>query len=208
MKLTATLKRLKFFRHGLESRGFLLFLVCLDLFMAISATYIDWGDFFEVPWYLILFVPICPIYPLLLAINFWKFWRTGEFSQPLLHFTLIGTIGYGIMAYIFYPTYLISEGFGWYEFGNIFWVTLYALQTLLLLPHLEKISFALYAPMLVYFLAKDFLDRFGDTFSYHRAQIFSEKIENFLFVSILFLHLFAFLFILLRAQNVEFRSRE
>lgn len=182
-------------RINLHNRNFLAFLVVLDLFMAISAMYVDWGDFFMVPWYLILFVPICPLYPLLLACNFWHFRNKGNFSQPLLHFTLMGTLAYGIMAYIFYPTYLISKGFAWYELGNMLWVTIYASQAFLLLPLIKKISIGWYVPFIAYFLLKDFLDRFAGTFSYERLKVFSPATENFLFVSIVGLHLFAVIFL-------------
>lgn len=182
-------------------RRFLTFLILLDLFMAISATYVDFSDFFAVPWFLIPFVPICPIYPLLLAILFWKYKKSGTFSQPLLHFALIGTIGYGVMAYIFYPTFLITKGFAWYELGNMFWVTLYASQAFLLIPFLKKIQLRWYVPIVTYFFIKDVLDRFGETFSYHREQVFSVTHENFFFVSILGLHLGAFLLILWRSRS-------
>ncbi len=172
-------------------------IIAADIFMGISALIVDWGDFFVVKWYLIPFVPICPLYPFLLALIFFLIKRRGEqkINQPLLHFTLIGTIGYGIMAYIFYPTYLITQGFAWYELGNMFWVTLYASQALLLIPLLKKIHFLWYAPVMGYFIAKDLLDRFGETFSYHREEIFSLPIENFFLASIILLHLGAFIMI-------------
>lgn len=188
---------------GLTNRKFLSLLILLDLFMAISAIYVDFRDFFVVPWYLVLFVPICPLYPLLLAINFSMFLKKGKFSQGLLHFTMIGIMGYGIMAYIFYPAYLITKGFTWYEFGNMFWVTLYAAQALLLLPVLKKINILWYAPMMGYFMLKDFLDRFGDTFSYHREAVFSSNIENFLFGAVLTLHLIGMLFLIFKTKTRE-----
>ena len=194
-----------FTKLNLRNQKFLIFLIVLDLFMTASAIFVDWSDFFSVPWYLIPFVSICPLYPLLLAIVFWKFRRKGSFSQPLLHFTLMGIIGYGIMAYIFYPTFFVTRGFGWYELGNIFWVTIYASQALLLIPYVKKIAFSWYIPFFSYFIVKDILDRFGGTFSYQRFEVFSTATSNFLFIMILSLHLFAGIFLMfLERRNSKY----
>src|SRR3989338_2212337 len=115
-------------------------LAALDLFMAVTATYVDRFEFLSAPWYLVIFIPICPLYPLLLGINFWKFGKAGSFNQFLLNFTAIGIISYGLMAFVFYPLYMLENGFGWYELGNIFWVALYSSQIFVIYHHLNRIK--------------------------------------------------------------------
>lgn len=182
----------------MQSKRLLWILILLDVGMAITAFTVDFSDFSVVPWYLWVFVPICPLWPALLTVNFLTFKRTGRFWNPLLHFTAIGIISYGIMAYIFYPTYMLTHGFAWYELGNVFWVTLYASQIFLIWPFLKKIPVWWYLLFALYFIPKDILDRFGPTFSYQRFGDFTDGVSNFLFLSIAILHLSAIVFLMMR----------
>lgn len=168
----------------------LIFLIALDLFMAGAAFYVDFKEFLIVPWYLWIFTPICPIYPLLIALNLIIYKKRGGFFQPLLHFTLIGALSYFIAAFIFYPAYMITHGLKGYEIGNMLWVALYGSQIFLLWPYLKKIPFWWYLIFGAYYLTKDFLDRFSITFSYQREGDLSGFIANFLFATIVLLHLF------------------
>ena len=188
---------------SLSNKKFVYFLVLLGFGMTVAAWTIDYRDFFEVPWYLWLFIPICPLYPMLLAANYGIFLRRGSFNQPLLHFTGIGIIAYGVMAYIFYPYYMSLNEFRWYEFGNILWVTLYAAQIFLLLPHMKKIAPWWYVIFAAYYVLKDFLDRFSVTFSYVRFGEFTDAQANLLFGAILFLHLGALFFVALHRKGTD-----
>lgn len=184
----------------------LWWLIVVDTFMSLAAFRVDWWDFFTVPWYFVPFVPICPIYPLLLAINFFIYKKRGNFNQPFLHFTAIGIIGYGIMAFLFYPSYILIKGFQWYEFGNLVWVTVYAVQIFLIWPFVKKIHANWYLLFGGYYLAKDFLDRFGETFSYQRAGEFSSTQANLFFGAIIFLHLLAIFLLTRKPKQCKFGS--
>lgn len=185
------------------SRRFISIIIVLDIVMALTALTVDFSDFSMVPWYLWIFTPICPLWPALLAVNFWKYKKDGHFANPLLNLTAIGIISYGIMAYIFYPTYMLIHGFAWYELGNIFWVTLYASQIFLIWPFLKKIPAWWYVIFALYFIPKDLLDRFGPTFSYQRLGDFTDKVSNFLFISILIFQLISFLIVRIRPSVVS-----
>lgn len=181
----------------LKNQRLLLLLILLDLGMAITAFTVDFSDFSMVPWYLWIFTPICPLWPFLLGINFFKFRLTGHFWVPLLHFTAIGIISYGLMAFIFYPTYMLTHGFAWYELGNIFWVTLYASQIFLVWPFLKKIPVWWYLLFTLYFIPKDLLDRFGPTFSYQRLGDFTDSTADFLVITLITFHIIVFLLMLI-----------
>lgn len=158
--------------------------------MGAIALSVDFRDFIETPWYLWLWVPICSLYPFLLGVNYLFFLWKGEFSRFFLAFTLIGIIGYGMIAPLFYLLYMREFGFAWYEFGNIFWVWLYAAQGLLLLPYFRAPCLPWWQFFLIagYFFVKDFLDRFSVTWSYVRYEMLSEWHMNLVFVALILVH--------------------
>lgn len=171
--------------------GYLIALVILNLVMVFGAMTIDYKDFVETPFYLWIFVPICPLYPFLLAVNYIWYLLRRAWPQFLLNFAAVGIISYSAMAFIFYPLYMYENGFGWYEFGNIFWVLLYGSQIFLIWPHLRRISASSYVFIALYFFAKDFLDRFSVTYSYQRYGLLGDWLQNTLFIAILILHIAA-----------------
>ncbi|MFA6550114.1 MAG: hypothetical protein WCT36_02045 [Candidatus Gracilibacteria bacterium] len=171
-------------------------LIVLDLFMTGAALTIDYRDFVETPFYLWIFVPICSLYPLLLTVNYAIYLWRGKFVQWLLNFIAIGIISYSLMALIFYSLYMYNRGFAWYEFGNIFWVLLYGSQIFVIWKYLKHINWSCYVLILVYFIAKDFLDRFSVTYSYQRYGILSLFELNLFFVSVLVLHIVTFVIIM------------
>ena len=139
-------------------------LVALGFLMAGLALNIDLHDFLETPWYLWPWVPICALYPLLLALNYLYFLRKGEFSRFFLGFTVCGALGYGMIAPLFYILYMAEHGFAWYELGNILWVWLYAAQAYFLLPYVRgRLPVWQLGLIFGYFLTKDLLDRFSTT---------------------------------------------
>lgn len=170
------------------SRRFFWFLVVLGFAMTFGALRIDLHDFVETPVYLWIFVPVCSLYPLLLALNYLLFLKKGYFSQFLLHFSLFGIIGYGIIAPFFYTYYMYENGFAWYEFGNIFWVWLYASQAFLLWKYVKRISWWQFSFIVLYFFTKDFLDRFSVTWSYVRFGVLSLSMMNVMFGLLILVH--------------------
>lgn len=175
-------------------------LIVLNLAMVAAAMTIDYKDFIETPAYLWIFVPICPLYPLLLAVNYIWYLKRGVWLQWLLNFTAVGIISYGLMAFVFYPLYMYENGFGWYELGNIFWVLLYGSQIFLIWPHLKRTSAFYYVLIALYFFAKDFLDRFSVTYSYQRYGLIGDNAQNILFIAILILHITALALICYRTR--------
>lgn len=186
-----------------SSRRLIWSLLIIDIVMALIALTVDLHDFFETPWYLWLWVPICSIYPFLLALNYGYFLKHGRFQPFMLSFTVFGVIGYGIIAPVFYGLYMREAGFAWYEFGNILWVWLYASQGILLWPFVREmlITNTLRVTQLLvifgYFLIKDILDRFSVTWSYVRFGALSESTMNITFVTLLIVH-FVLLAVFLR----------
>lgn len=174
------------------SRRRLIFLALLGLIMFGLALRLDLHDFYETPAYLWLFVPICSLYPLLLSINYLFLLKKGAIPQFLLAFTLFGIIGYGVMAPVFYTMYMLESGFSWYEFGNIFWVWLYASQAILLWPYIRRVPSWQFGLIGLYFLAKDLLDRFSVTWSYTRFGVLSETLMNRMFCVAIVVHIVVF----------------
>jgi len=188
------------------SKKQLWFLVFLGISMSLLALRIDLHDFVETPWYLWPWVPICSVYPLLLALNYLYFLRFGRFPQFLLNFTVFGIIGYGIIAPIFYIFYMMESSFSWYEFGNIFWVWLYASQAFLLWPQRKQLPWWQIFLIGGYFFIKDLLDRFSVTWSYVRYGVLSENLMNIVFSLLLVIHLGLLLFFLYKQLRFHKKS--
>lgn len=185
------------------SKKQLWFLVFLGFSMSLLALRIDLHDFVETPWYLWPWVPICFIYPLLLALNYLYFLKFGRFPQFLLNFTIFGIISYGIIAPVFYTLYMMESGFSWYEFGNIFWVWLYASQAFLLWPQRKNLPWWQISLIGGYFFVKDLLDRFSVTWSYVRFGALSDNLMNIVFSLLLAIHLGLLLILLHRLLRLR-----
>lgn len=199
------------------SRRKLVFLALLGFAMSIGSMTIDWQDFAETPWFLWPFVPICPLYPFLLGVLYaWRA-RKGKWPVRLMLFTLLGITSYGVIAIVFYPLYMLENGFAWYELGNVFWVMIYSLQAVWLWKEfgrdgghwrpgrLSKVSTCLIAAYAVYFFAKDILDRYSVTFSYVRYNILSDVLTNRMFITVLVVHTLVFLtyFLTMRRERIS-----
>ncbi len=172
----------------LHSKNFLSFLIILDIFMAIAATVYDWNKYMELPWYLLLFAPICPVYPLFIAICFWYVLQKKEIPSPLLAFTLMGAISYGIMNFIFYPLHMIYAGFTFQIVGNMLWVFVYTVQALLLVKKPLHPSMLAIGLIGLYFLCKDIIDMFFYRFSYVIGDGYPMWIKVVSFVCVLVIH--------------------
>ncbi|OGC81533.1 MAG: hypothetical protein A2788_02055 [Candidatus Abawacabacteria bacterium RIFCSPHIGHO2_01_FULL_46_8] len=163
-------------------------LIALDLFWWLAATIYDWQKLVSTPWYLLPFLPICPIYPLLLAIAFICLKRGRQIPAPLAIFTFMGAASYGIMAYIFYPLYMSATGLDSSAIGNMAWVTFYALQSYLLLPYL-KIWPGWIIILATYFFSKDIIDLKFQQFSYLITPTTPGYVISYSFIAILLIHL-------------------
>lgn len=108
-------------------RKFIILIIILDLLWAVMATVYDWNFFRIIPFYLWPFLIICPIYPFLLSI-IWTQSLSGRINNYLFTFAVMPSIIYLVAAIIYYPTWMIYNGFDWLAFGSIFWVLLYGIQ--------------------------------------------------------------------------------
>lgn len=170
------------------SKRVIIGLAVLNLSMGIAALFVDFHDFVEVPSYLWPWVPICSLYPFLLAVVYVWHFALRRFPNFLLLFTVFGSLGYGIAAPFFYAWYMVDQGgFQWYEFGNILWVWIYAAQGLWLSRYVHVGRWQLVL-IFLYFLAKDFFDRFSITWSYVRYEALSDSLMNGIFLFLLVVH--------------------
>ncbi|MDH4358416.1 MAG: hypothetical protein OEV37_00495 [Candidatus Berkelbacteria bacterium] len=143
----------------------MFFLILLDLFWAGAALWVDIPKLMQIPVWSWLLVVICPIYPFLLALIWIQIKSGKQANSYLLAFGAIGSAVFGPLALIFYPALIVERGWGWNEFGQIFWVSFYSTQGWYLIA---KRKFEL-IPVLVagvYFLIKIFFDYKTKTMSY------------------------------------------
>lgn len=113
-------------------------LIGLNIFWAAAALIFDWQEIVHLPYYLIPFLIICPIYPLLLAICWFQLLKFKRPSEWLFSFTIIPSIIYFLAALAYYPLWMHYNYFDWLAFGQVFWVSFYGIQAAFLLPHLRR----------------------------------------------------------------------
>jgi hypothetical protein len=167
----------------------LLVLIGLDLFMAIGSNIADWPWLMSVNWYLMPFAPICSLYPLTLTIWFSLRYFNKKNPSWFTAFIYMGITTYGVMAYIYYPLYMNWDGIQFRLAGNIVWVTIYALQSFIILSDLKKLPLYQYALIFGYFAFKDFSDRFLGSFIDILRPDFPAYLTNIFTVSIVVLHI-------------------
>ena len=177
------------FMNGLKlNKKALLVIIGLDIFMAIGSNIADWPWLMGVRWYLMPFTPICSLYPLTLAVWF-SLWYFGK-KIPVWYTTFIfmGIVSYGIMAYVYYPAYMNWDGVHFRLIGNMVWVTVYALQSLIIASELRKLPFYQYALVIGYFAFKDYADRYLGTFIDILREDFPEGLKTVLWFSMIIIH--------------------
>lgn len=181
--------------RGLKARPqVLIFLIGLDVLMAIASNIVDWPWLMSVPWYLRPFAPICSMFPLTLAIWFSLYYIRRRVPAWFTSFIFIGIISYGVMAYIYYPLYMTIIDFHWRLPGNMLWVTIYALQSLIIVSELRPVKIYQFALIISYYLFKDYSDRYLGSFIDTLQPGFPEYLKNIFGLSIVTLHLGAFTF--------------
>ena len=163
-------------------------LIAIDLALGISSTIVDWPWLIRVPTNLVMFAPICSLYPWLLvawhAMYLWKKKVPNWFTS----FLFVGLFSYGIMAWIYFPLYMSWNGINFHDVGSIFWVTAYAGQAFIIASEVKKIPWWQYALVLGYFFFKDYSDRYLGTFLDVLLESYPEALKLFFFVMTLTLH--------------------
>ena len=90
--------------------------------------------------------------------------------------------------------------------GNMFWVTVYALQSLIIKSELKRIPLYQYFIIFGYFVLKDISDRFWGSFIDILQPDFPEKLLSIFTVSIVVIHIvmaFTTVYIGLRNSRLE-----
>ncbi|MCC7197276.1 hypothetical protein IT413_03745 [Candidatus Peregrinibacteria bacterium] len=166
----------------------LLILIGVDIFLAVGSNIADWPWLSSVDWRLLLFAPICSLYPLVLAIVFGLKYLDKKVPAWLTTFIFMAIVSYGIMAYIYYPFYMSWDGVKFRLVGNIIWVTCYAIQSLILFSDIKKLPIYQYALIFGYFAAKDYSDRFLGSFIDILRPDFPKYLIDIFTVSMIVLH--------------------
>jgi len=140
-------------------------LIISDLFWSLAAFWVDFPKFINIPFYLWLVVPICPIYPALLLVVWFAKLKKLKPNRFLLAFAAFPSAILGPLAVVYYASQIYYNGFSLNDFGQIFWVLFYSVQGWYLVFR-EKIT---YWPLLcvsVYLLAKFWIDFKYSSFGY------------------------------------------
>ncbi len=110
----------------------------LDLFWSVGAWIVDYDKLFSIPIWAWPFCLVCPVYPLLLAIVWYKRAKKVPVAGWLMAFAVLPSAVLGPMAIAYYPLKMINNGFNILDLGQIFWVLFYSVQAWSLIR--EKIS--------------------------------------------------------------------
>lgn len=104
-----------------------IFLIVTNLFWSAMAFIYDFDKIINLPAQIWPFIIICPIYPLLLAVS-WLFIYLKHRNRLIITFSAFNSLIFFIAALIYYPVWMIINGFDLLAFGQIFWVAFYGLQ--------------------------------------------------------------------------------
>ena len=157
----------------------ILVLIVFDLFWSLAAIFVDFPKLVDIPFYLWLVVPICPIYPaLLLAVWITKL-KGLKPNRFLLAFAAFPSAVLGPLAVIYYASQIYYNGFSFNDFGQIFWVLFYSIQGWYLVFR-EKITFWPLFCVSVYLLAKFWIDFEYGSFGYLQIKELPGNIQVFL----------------------------
>ncbi len=174
-----------------NSKRALFWLILVDLALAISSNVVDWPWLIRVPPHLIIFAPICSLYPSLLVV--WMGFAYFEKKIPdwFSSFLFMGLFSYGLMAWFYFPAYMSWNGINFHDLASILWVTAYAFQSLIILPDLKKLPVYQYLFIFGYFFFKDYSDRYLGTFLDVLLPSYPENLKFFLTISVVTFHLCA-----------------
>jgi len=166
-------------------------LIAIDLALGISSTVVDWPWLMRVPRALVIFAPICSLYPWLLAVWFGLYLWKKKVSNWFSSFLFVGLLSYGIMAWIYFPLYMSWNGINFHDVASIFWVTAYGSQAFIIASEVKKIPWWQYVLVLGYFFFKDYADRYLGTFLDILLDSYPEILKLAFFVAVLLLHTIA-----------------
>lgn len=180
------------FSHRLDqlkyNRRAVLWLIAVDAALAISSNVVDFPWLIRVPPHLVLFAPICSLYPTLLLIWFTLWYFNKKIPNWFSAFIFMGISSYGIMAWLYFPAYMSWSGVNFHDVGSIFWVTAYALQAFILASEIKKLPWYQYALIFGYFFFKDYADRYLGTFLDVLLDSYPEILKTWLSASVVLLH--------------------
>lgn len=137
----------------------------LDLIWSALALLYDVEKLTTINWYLWPIVLVCPLFPFLLAIVFFKIIKGKPVNQYLLAFASIPSAIFGILALAFYPMLMLNEGFNIWGLGQILWVLFYSVQGWYLIIR-YKIGITVLLIVDVYLFIKLTLDYYYLSFGY------------------------------------------
>jgi len=167
----------------------LLWILAIDAALAIASIIVDWPWLVRVPTHLVIFAPICSLYPLLLFIWFALFYFQKKIPAWFTVFVFMGTVSYGLMAQIYFPFYMSWNGINFHDVGSMVWVALYGLQSLIIASEIKKLPLYQYALIFGYFFFKDYSDRYLGTFLDVLLESYPENLKLIFTVSIAILHI-------------------
>lgn len=170
----------------------LMFLIGLDLMLAIASNVVDWPWLMSVDWYLRPFAPICSLFPGALAVWFIIYRKKGRVAPWFTAFIFVGLISYGIMAQVYFPYYISQMGFNWRLPGNMLWVALYASQIFIIASEIRPMKTYQFGVIVVYYLFKDYSDRFLGSFIDAQTLGFPELAKNIFFGMMVLMHVVGF----------------
>jgi hypothetical protein len=170
------------------NRRAVYWIIAIDLALGLSSTVVDWGWLIRVPPHLVMFAPICSLYPWLLAVWFSLYLWKRKIPAWFTAFLFAGLFSYGIMAWIYFPLYMSWNGINFHDVGSMFWVAGYALQAFIIASELKKLPLHQFTLIMGYFFFKDYADRYLGTFLDVLLDSYPEQLKTIFFTSALALH--------------------
>ena len=158
----------------------MFYLIPLNIFWSAAAWVVDYPKLAEIPPWAWGFALVCPIYPLILALFWWRKLQ-GKSSGGLLGaLAIYPPCVLGGLALAYYPAQMIYGGFNLNDLGQIFWVWFYAGQGWWLLFR-QKVSPWAGVLVLVFLALKFFIDYKFLTFGYFDLSPLPQGVITFLF---------------------------
>ncbi len=171
-----------------HNRRAVYWIIAIDLALGLSSTVVDWPWLIRVPPHLVMFAPICSLYPWLLAVWFSLYLWKRKIPAWFTAFLFAGLFSYGIMAWIYFPLYMSWNGINFHDVGSMFWVAGYALQAFIIASELKKLPLYQFVLIMGYFFFKDYADRYLGTFLDVLLDSYPEHLKTIFFTSALALH--------------------
>lgn len=154
----------------------ILILIILNLFWSVAAFYVDFPKFTDIPFYLWLVVPICPIYPALFAVVWFLKLKELKINRFVLAFASLPSAVLGPLAVLFYTSQIYYNGFSINDFGQIFWVLFYSLQGWVFIIR-RKLDHWPALVVCLYLLVKFWIDFRYNSFGYLQLEKLPESVR-------------------------------